>query len=671
MRTVVAAAVEERPARRPTAAAPGDARTPRTIVVVGNGMVGHRLCRQLVSLGATATYDIVVFGEEPHLAYDRVHLTDYFFGRDEDDLALSPAGWYRDHGIELRLGDPIVHVDRASRTATSASGVQIEYTHLVLATGSSPYVPPIEGTTLPGVFVYRTLADLAAVQARARHASTAAVIGGGLLGLEAARALQRMGLRTSVIEAAAALMATQLDERGGRELERHIQACGIDVRTSAMTRRIDAVGRRRTLRFVGGADLTVDLVVIAAGIRPRTELARDCDLARSPEGGVIVDDRLRTSDPDIFAIGECASHRSQIYGLAAPGYAMADALASSFVGRAAMFTSQRPATKLKLLGVEVVTAGDPLDRGLAVRSRVGDGYRLLRVDRGRLVGALGVGSWEEFSRVQDATMRGARVWPWQIARFERTGTLWRSRQDVPVAEWPSDAVVCSCMTVTRGQLTAAIRTQRTVTVQSLVECTGASTLCGSCRPLLDALACGTHREPGRISRTLIAGSLATLTLATVLLAASPVPFADSVQNAWHVDALWRNGAYRQISGFTLLGLSAVASLLSVRKRWRGAFSMGSFPAWRLAHVCLGVLTLVALAVHTGARLGDNLNLALMTSFSAVNVLGGAAGWFTALEQKLGTAAGRRARAAVVAAHVVAISPLPVLVTFHVLSVYYF
>jgi len=669
MRNVIAAALEERPARRPPAAAA--VRTTRTIVIAGNGMVGHRLCRQLVSLGAAASCDIVVFGEEPQPAYDRVHLTDYFFGRDEDDLTLSPASWYRDHGIELRLGDPIVHVDRAARTATSASGIQIDYTHLVLATGSLPYVPPIEGADLPGIFVYRTLADLAAVQASARHASTAAVIGGGLLGLEAARALERMHVRTSVIEAAAAVMPTQLDQRAGKALEEQMAALGIDVRTSAITRRIEAAGPQRTLRFAGGDSLTVDMVVIAAGIRPRTELAQGCGLERSPEGGVIVDDYLRTSDPCVFAIGECASHRSQIYGFAAPGYAMADALAMNLTGQPAVFTPPRPATKLKMLGVDVATAGEPLDSGGVVRSHTARSYRLLRVEKARIVGALGVGPWEDFSRIHEATMRRARVWPWQIARFERAGTLWRSRQDLPVTEWASDAVVCNCMTVTRGQLSAAVRARRTVTVQSLIECTGASTLCGSCRPLLEELAGAERQASTRIGWTLLAGSLLALVLVVMLVWASPVPFADSVQGGWHVDALWRQGNYRQISGFSLLALAVLASLLSVRKRWRRASSAGSFPAWRLAHIALGVLTLAALAIHTGARTGDNLNFLMMACFSVVNVIGGAAGGLTALEQRLGTGAGRRLRTATVATHILAIWPLPVLVTFHVLSVYYF
>lgn len=663
-------AVAERPPRnRP--AVWSAAHACRSLVIAGNGMVGHRLCRQLASLGVTATRDVVVFGEEPQPAYDRVHLTDYLSGRDDEDLLLSPAGWYRDSGIDLRLGDPIVHVDRRSRTVTSASGLEVEYEHLVLATGSSAYVPPIEGTHLAGVFVYRTLADLEAISARARLASSAAVVGGGLLGLEAARALQRLGLRITLIEAAATLMPTQLDQPGGKALERRIAALGIDIRTSAVTQRIESRGRQRTLYLAGGDSVTADLVVIAAGIRPRTELATQCGLERSTDGGVIVDDHLRSSDPDIFAIGECASHRSQIYGLAAPGYAMADTLAANLAGRRAVFTAPRPATRLKLLGVDVMTAGEPLDRGRSVRSDAAGGYRLLRVDKGRLIGALGVGPWNEFSRVQDGATRRVRVWPWQIARFERTGMLWRPRRDAPVGEWAPDAVVCHCMSVTRGQLAAVASTQRVVTVQALAAGTGASTLCGSCRPLLEQLAGARSPVPTPVGRALLITSAAALAAAVVLAVMAPIPFATSIQDAWRVDGLWRSALARQISGFALLGLALIASLLSVRKRWTRASSAGAFPTWRIAHAVVGVLTLAALAVHTGARGGDNLNLALMTSFSAANVLGSVAGGVTAVDQAFGPAAGRRYRAATRMAHILAIWPLPVLIAFHVLSVYYF
>jgi nitrite reductase (NADH) large subunit len=530
-------------------------------------------------------------------------------------------------------------------------------------------VPPIEGADLPRVFVYRTLADLQTIHRHARAGRRAAVIGGGLLGLEAARALQRRGLHVSVIEAAGSLMPAQLDQPAGLELERQIASLGIEVFTATRTKRLEAAGSRRILHFATGSSVTVDIVVIAAGVRPQSGLAAACGLARCPEGGIVVDDRLRTSDPDIFAIGDCASHRSHVYGLVAPGYEMADVLARNLAGIPARFRGASPTTRLKLLGVDVATGGEALDCGRTFRYRQDGVYRLIRLDGGRLAGLLGVGEWPEIGRLQDAVSRRVRIWPWQAARFERTGALWGRSEEPPVTDWPPEAVVCNCLNVTRSQIAAACATAEP-TVECIVERTGASTLCGSCAPLVGQLVGAGPLASAQHSWGLLVASIGALAAAGVLLAAAPVPFAGSVQGELQLDALWRNGGYRQASGFTLLGLSLLASLLSLRKRWRRATSLGAFPAWRAVHAVLGVLTLAALAVHTGGRLGDNVNFALMASFSVLNIVGGIAGGVTALGATLGSRQGRY-RTALVTLHIMATWPLPALVALHVLSVYYF
>ena len=652
-----------------SATGPRPSRAHDTLVVVGNGMVGHRLCRRLVEHGAARRSRIVVLGEEPRPAYDRVHLTEMFAGRDADDLALAPAGWYEAAGIDLVLGDPAVAVDRDAQVVRSASGRVIRYSHLVLATGSSPYIPPIEGAALPGVLVYRTVRDVCAIRERARTSRSAAVIGGGLLGLEAASALRRLGVAVTVVEAAAALMPTQLDQHGGKTLEARIVSLGIDVLTAAITRRIEADGGRRVLHVGGGARVTVDMVVIAAGIRPRSELAAACGLATGHDGGVIVDDRLRTSDPNISAIGECASHRSRVYGLVAPGYAMADALATNLTGGSASFAGAAPPARLKLLDVDVASIGEPLEARGSIRFRTEGTYRVLRIERSRLAGALGVGEWPELGRIQDAIAVRARVWPWQAERFQRTGMLWGRLQDSPAAEWPPEAVVCNCLSVTRRQIDAA-RAAGASCVSSIVERTGASTLCGSCHPLLVQLSGADAPRPARIARGLLVASAAALAVAAAVALVDPIPFSSSVLDPSPLDVLWRNGSYRETTGFLTVGLALLASILTVRKRWRRV-SAGAYPAWRLGHAVLGVLTLAMVGVHTGARFGDNLNLALMSSFGAVNVLGAAAGGLTAVEQRFGAGAGRRCRSAVTLLHVLALWPLPVLIAFHVLSAYYF
>jgi nitrite reductase (NADH) large subunit len=668
MRTAQIPAVRDRLGAPRLPAATADQPERGTLVVVGNGMVGHRLCRRLVELGATDRHRIVVFGEEPEPAYDRVHLTDLFENGVEHDLKLAPSAWYEDNHIELHLGDRVVEIDRAACEIRSASGLVVDYAHLVLATGSSPYLPPIDGVRLSRVFAYRTMADLRAIHAHARSARTAAVIGGGLLGLEAARAVQRLGLEVTIVEAAAALMPMQLDQPAGQELERQVTLLGVRVLTATIIKRIEASGRRRTLRFAAGGSVTVDMVVVAAGVRPRSQLAAACGLVRANDGGVVIDDRLRTSDRNISAIGECASHQSRVYGFVAPGYAMADALALNLIGQRASFKGFAPTARLKLLGADVATAGEPLERGDVVRFRSDGVYRRIRLERGRLAGALGVGDWPEFSRVQDATARRLRVWPWQLARFNRTGALWRTPEAPAITNWPADAIVCNCLGVTRGQI-ASVSASGTASIACVVERTGASTVCGSCGPLL-ALVLGTRvAAETRVAWGVLGISIAALALGAAVVMSAPIAFTSTVQSSFPVDVLWRDAGWQRITGFLLLCLTACASMLTLRKRWR-RISLGGFPLWRFVHVAIGLVTLAALAAHSGMRLGSNLNFALMVSFLALNIVGAIAGGLTALERRIGAAAPRY-RTALVTAHILATWPLPVLIAFHVASAYYF
>jgi nitrite reductase (NADH) large subunit len=639
--------------------------------VIGNGMVCHRLCHRLVESGAHTSYAITVFGEERWPAYDRVHLTDMLScGRDEASLLLASSDWYRAHGIDLRLGDPVVALDRDARLVRAASGVEVAYERLVFATGSSAYLPSIEGSDQPGVLAYRTLTDLARIRQRAARSRRAAVIGGGLLGLEAARALRRLGLEVTVVELAPALMASQLDNAAADVLASHIRALGVQVWMGVLTTRIVVVDGMPTLYLADDRVIATDMVVIAAGVRPRSELAAASGLRLGTSGAIAVDDRLASSDPRVHAIGECAAHRSQVYGLVAPGYAMADVLAANLAGGDESFTGVDVTVRLKLHEAEVATTGDPLNAGQATRYTRDGVYRLIRLDRGRLVGALGVGSWPEFGQFQEAVAARRRVWPWQVGRFVRTGRIWPTSADVPVASWSEAAVVCNCLSVTRRQLAAA-QAAGCLTAAALRACTGAGSLCGSCQPLLAELC----REdvapapPASWARTLAGASMAAFVAAAVVLLAAPVPYSLSVQPPSSIDVLWRDGLARQISGFVLAALGGAAALLTVRKRWR-RLTWGGFAGWRAAHAVIGVLTLVVLAAHSGLRLGHHLNLALMASFLTVNIAGAAAGGFSAAERR-GGHAGRRWRRAAVLAHVVALWPLPVLLAFHVFAAYYF
>ncbi|MCX2967766.1 MULTISPECIES: nitrite reductase large subunit NirB [Streptomyces] len=473
---------------------PPPPRRARDLVLVGHGMVGQRFLEALVDQPGAAAWRITVLAEEPRPAYDRVHLTSWFAGTGAEELALAAPGFLADHGIDLRLGDPAAAIDRAARTVTTASGRVLAYDALVLATGSSPFVPPVPGHDAAGCHVYRTLEDVEAISADARRARTGAVVGGGLLGLEAAGALTALGLETHVVEFAPRLMALQVDEGGGRLLRRKVEELGVRVHTGAATEAVltGEDGRVSGMVLADGRELRTDLVVFSAGVRPRDELARGSGLAVGERGGVAVDEHCRTSDPCVYAIGECArAADGRVYGLVAPGYAMAETAARALAGTPGerdVFTGADTSTQLKLLGVEVASFGDAhgaAEGALDVvysDSRSGVYKKLVVGGDGRLLGGVLVGDTESYGRLRPLAAGGEplRTPPEQLVLPAALGS---AGADVP----PEDAVVCSCHNVSRGRVREAVREQGCVTVPEVRKCTRAGTGCGSCVPALGAL----------------------------------------------------------------------------------------------------------------------------------------------------------------------------------------
>src|SRR6185437_1312381 len=340
---------------------------PDHLIVAGNGMVGQRFVAALRDRDAGRRWRVTVLSEEPRQAYDRVNLSSYLDGAEAGDLNLVPAGCYGSGGYELHLGEAVAAIDRAAKAVTTSRGRTMRYDALVLATGSYPFVPPVPGASLPGCFTYRTLDDLDAIAAAARRAAATTrgrraglVIGGGLLGLEAARVVRLLGMSPHVVELAPRLMPLQVDEGGGALLRDMISELGVTVRLGTSVREITGSGGRMLATLADGSELDLDVVVFAAGVRPRDALARESGLAVGARGGIAVDQACRTSDEAIYAIGECACADGQVYGLVAPGYAMAEVAADRLTGGAASFAGADTSTKLKLLGVDVASFGDAL-----------------------------------------------------------------------------------------------------------------------------------------------------------------------------------------------------------------------------------------------------------------------------------------------------------------------
>ena len=465
-----------------------------TLVLVGHGMVGQRFLEALAERGLTGTHRVVVLCEEPRPAYDRVQLTSYFAGRTPEELSLTDAEFIRDHGIELHVGDPAETIDRVSRTVTARSGLSLEYDTLVLATGSYPFVPPVPGKDAEGCFVYRTIEDLLAIEAYAgSRATTGAVVGGGLLGLEAAGALRGLGLTSHIVEFAPRLMPVQIDAGGGAALLRTIEDMGLTVHTGVGTQEIltGADGAVTGMRLSDGSELPTDMVVFSAGVRPRDQLARACGLSVGERGGIAVDEQCRTvDDPHVFAIGECAlAADGRVYGLVAPGYEQAETAAATIARDESAFTGADLSTKLKLLGVDVASFGDAhgatADCLDVVYSDARAGtYKKLVIGRGgELLGGILVGDADAYGTLRAFTGSVPPVSPEQLVLPAGSGDA----VQLGPSALPDAAVVCSCHNVSKGTIRGAVTNHSCTSVPEVKKCTKAGTGCGSCVKVLGQL----------------------------------------------------------------------------------------------------------------------------------------------------------------------------------------
>jgi nitrite reductase (NADH) large subunit len=474
-------------------------------------MVGHKFCEKLMtrSLLESMEFQIVIFGEEPRPAYDRVHLSEYFNGRSASDLSLSMAGWFGDQDIILHLGDPVREIDRSSKTVHSLKGISQPYDFLVLATGSSAFVPDISGIEKEGVFVYRTIEDLDLIKAYAPRCANGAVMGGGLLGLEAAKALLDLGIANPhVVEFASRLMPRQIDSAGSHLLESRLRGLGLQIHLNKSTLEIEGNGRIESLQFTDDTRLMVDMLVISAGIRPRDELARLAGLHIGTRGGILVNERMETNDKSIYAIGECALVNGMIYGLVAPGYEMADTVAANITGGRKTFTSFDMSTKLKLIGVDVASFGDPFiaephcrtivfeDRNKGVYKRInitGDGKHLLG---GILIGDAGAYNLL-LQNVNNRMLLPPD--PEDLIMGNRSGEAGGDG----IMSLPDEALVCSCESVSKDTICQAVTDKFIQSVDEMKKCTRAGTGCGGCIPLVKDLIAGTMKANGQYIKNVV------------------------------------------------------------------------------------------------------------------------------------------------------------------------
>ena len=458
------------------------------IVVVGNGMVGHKFIDNLVNHADHDQYQVITFSEESRLAYDRVQLSKYFSGSTAEDLMLTSTDYYNEKGVQYILGDKVIDLDFDNKEIITASGRREAYDKLILATGSFPFVPPIPGNNGEHCLVYRTIEDLERITASAQQSKIGVVVGGGLLGLEAAAALKAAGLETHVVEFAPRLMAVQLDEGGGKLLRRKIESIGVRVHTQKATNEIVAgTESRYRMNFADGSHLETDMILFSAGIRPQDELARKCGIGLGERGGIVVDNNCQTMVKDVYAIGECALWNNRIYGLVAPGYQMAKVALSHITGGKDQFTGADMSTKLKLLGVDVASVGDahgntPGSLSYTYSNVVEEVYKriIVSADNKKLLGAVLVGDVEAYGTLQSMCVNGMDL-------PEDPNCLILPNVDgggaaIGVDALPESACVCSCYDVSKGAICCAVQ-DGARTMGDIKAITKASTGCGGCSAL--------------------------------------------------------------------------------------------------------------------------------------------------------------------------------------------
>ena len=459
------------------------------IVVVGNGMVGHHFVEEMAK---NPDCQITVLSAESRLAYDRVYLSSYFAGKTAEDLALTTPEHYDELGVTFKTNAKVTNIDKSAKVVTTESGDSFEYDKLILATGSYPFVPPIPGGDVEHSLVYRTIDDLEAIQASADVSKVGVVIGGGLLGLEAAKAVKELGLETHVVEFAPQLMAVQVDGGGGRLLKTKIEELGVQVHTSKATNKIVAGDKLRyKLCFSDDTELETDLILFSAGIRPYDNLAREFDLEIGARGGIVIDNQCKTSDEDIYAIGECALWNNFIYGLVAPGYNMAKVAVKDICGEEAEFTGADMSTKLKLMGVEVGSIGDAHGKTegsltYTYENQPEGVYKKIVVssDKTKMLGAVLIGDTGEYDSLLQYMLNDIDL------PEAPEGLILPMAGDKPtlgVDALPDTATICSCHNVTKGDIIAAIDCGA-VDVGQVKSGTKAGSGCGGCAALVKSVA---------------------------------------------------------------------------------------------------------------------------------------------------------------------------------------
>ncbi|MGI1679045.1 MAG: FAD-dependent oxidoreductase [Cellvibrionaceae bacterium] len=671
------------------------------IAIIGAGPVGIRFAKEL-SQRMSSPCTISIYGAEPYEPYDRIKLSQLLAGTiNYPDIFIN----LHDEKNKLGHGDTniafqnsyIVNIDIEHQSITDSTGEKFTFDKLIIATGSKPHIPQIKGVELDGVYTFRNIRDTEKLLSRINRSRHIIVVGGGLLGLEAAKGLLQNNTQVTLIHQSSRLMNRQLNDRPAEELLKTVLSQGISVITNDGLGAVNGDGRVASVVTRHGRHIECDTVVLCTGIKPNTELALSAGIRFNR--GIVIDKNLKTSVENIYAIGECTEFNGSIYGLVAPGLEQASVLADNFSGGNAIFLGTQPYTKLKVMNAAVSSIGEVADlprrprlkvityqrtcknkntKGELQRKGLTKNIKTIVIEKGRLLGACSVGEWPDIQRVRETFVQHRYVFPWQVWLFRVTGRLWFFEAKENVLSWPDTAIVCQCNLVSRLTIDTEIKSGNN-NINMLSESCGAGGVCGSCQPLLQNLidanlkyetgsfGINQSNDKSSLSPILFMGSLVALAVALALLIFPGVETPDSVQTK-SLSWLWNEKFYKQVSGFSLLSITVIGLLLSLRKRLRWKF-LGDFSRWRLVHVFLGVIALGILFAHTGAHLGQNLNRWLMVNYLLAAAVGSFAGIAISFTRHSSLEINIKKYSFWL--HLLVVWPLPVLIVAHIASSYYF
>lgn len=649
------------------------------VFVIGSGPVGVRFVQELLQRNPHA--HVKLFGNEPFAPYNRVQLSSVLAGDIDRESITYQLPCQELHPNFEYIVCAITSIDTAEHTVTDAFGQVHDYSKLILATGSRPFIPTIPGIQQKGVYTFRGLRDTDALYARLSSSKHIVVVGGGLLGIEAARALRRLNTRVTLIHQGSRLMNRQLDDEAAARLALKLQQNGIKIIVESGVRVVHGMNRVEGVTTRHGDRLDCDTVLFCTGVSCNTELALNAGIKIAQ--GIVVDDQLQTSAEDVYAVGECSEFNQQIFGFAGPGLDQAAVAADVISGGNARYAGSAASSRLKVANEQVFSAGEVCDFPRHGRQREiiyqTDGiYRKLVVHNGKLIGLLGIGDWPELPRIQELYQQQyqqqRKPSPWQLWLFRINGRLWLNNTSSNARNWPATAIICQCNQIPQLTLVKAIESG-CASLPALADKTRAGSVCGSCKPLLQQLI-GDDAPPEKDKAwfTILIASTLALLVALLVVSSPALTVPDTVQGATSLGGIWNDKFWKQVTGFTLLGLSAMGMLMSLRKRlnykWLNQ-KLGEFAYWRAFHIILGLLCVTILIVHTGFHLGVNLNRYLMINFLLVIALGTFAGIAVSISHRLSPAFGLKLRKTLSWIHLIVSWPLPILLAAHILSVYYF